>query len=98
MFIAEIDGSDLSSVKGFLFQMDKAFGFPPNLEEDWDVLLDCMKDLYWIDDTDFTILITNSYQLIGKTKVKVVSFLNEIKEYWEDPKTEPNYTLKIQFD
>lgn len=47
MFIVEIDGSaESNSKKGFMIQMDSAFGFPPYFGENWDSLWDCMKDPY----------------------------------------------------
>ena len=96
MFVAEIDGYESNSKKGFMVQMDNAFGFPPYFGENWDALWDCMKDLYWINENNFIIKITNSDQLTRKNKDKILSFLNELKEHWESPIGKSNYTLKIQ--
>lgn len=84
MFKAEIDCSEIRSKLDFMRAMDKAFGFPPYFGENWDALWDCMRDLYWIDESVIVLNIRNSNHLIGKLKLEIIRFFEDLKAHLEE--------------
>jgi RNAse (barnase) inhibitor barstar len=76
--------------------MDKAFGFPPYFGENWDALWDCMRDMYWINDSEIILELRNSNALIGKLKSEIISFFEDLKTHLE--KSNKNLEQKVHFD
>lgn len=96
MFKAEIDCTEIHSKLDFMQAMDKAFGFPPYFGENWDALWDCMRDMYWINDSEIILELRNSNALIGKLKSDIISFFEDLKTHLE--KSTKNLEQKVHFD
>ncbi|MEN9441565.1 MAG: hypothetical protein RLZ33_1642 [Bacteroidota bacterium] len=96
MYTAEIDCKGINSKLDLMKAFDKAFDFPPYFGENWDALWDCMRDMYWINDSEIKLQILNINSLIGKLKSEVITFLEDLKNHLN--KSENNLNSKVHFD
>lgn len=92
MFKAKIDCTEMETKLDFMRAMDKAFGFPPYFGENWDALWDCMRDLYWIKETEIVLEIENSDYLFGKLKTEIIAFFEDLKIRLNNP----NHPLELK--
>ncbi len=100
MYLAELNGEDLSSKRDFMFAIDLAFDLPSSFAHNWESLKELLSDPYWIQDEKIVVRIVNNDQFYGKLRHEALTFFNEIKAHLEDPNTkqEMNYTLEIEMD
>ncbi|NVK66546.1 MAG: barstar family protein [Flavobacteriales bacterium] len=78
--------------------MDKAFGFPPYFGENWDALWDCMRDMYWINDSEIVLEIKESNLLIGKLKFEMINFFEDLKRHLDKPNNQSVTSKSFDFE
>ncbi|MAX71540.1 MAG: hypothetical protein CMC76_10665 [Flavobacteriaceae bacterium] len=81
MYKTQIDCSEINSKLDFMRAMDKAFVFPPYFGENWGALSECMRDMYWINDSEIVLEIKESNLLIGKLKFEIIAFFEDLRSY-----------------
>lgn len=98
MFKTQIDCSEINSKLEFMRAMDNAFGFPPYFGHNWDALWDCMRDMYWINDSDILLEIKDSNLLFPKLKFEIVTFLEDLKSHLESSNNPLVNKKRFNFD
>ncbi len=83
----DIDGAEIQTWKDYIRFIEKSFKFPTTCEDSMDRYLDWIRDLSWLDNDAFIILIKNSKQFfINNSKLRD-ELLNDLEEivlpFWE---------------
>lgn len=98
MYLAELDGTQLTTKKEFMEAMDNAFGFPPYFSKNWGSLDEFMRDPFWIRDNEIVLRITNSDRFYGKLRLQALDFLNDVKDHLENPSTKQELEYKLTIE
>jgi hypothetical protein len=87
IFIAEIDGNDISDLNQFLKTVWKIFRFPNTGYFNYYAYLDWIRDLDWLKAEGYLFVIKNQSALmvkdIAKKKLVIDSLKNEVLPWWE---------------
>ena len=98
MFRTQIDCTEIDSKLDFMRAMDMAFGFPPYFGENWDALWDCMRDMYWINDSEIVLEIREINLLIGKLKFEMIKFFEDLKFHLAKSNNESGTGKQFDFE
>ena len=91
VWIAEIDGSKVPTWEDYAHEIEKVFRFPTPCDKSMDSYLDWIRDLSWIDDQEFVLIIRN-FSLFLKddltTKNEIIDDFKEIILPWWETEVE----------
>lgn len=91
-YVTILDGSDCRTLKNFLKEIAKAFGFPSYYGQNLNALSDCLNDLEWLDKPNYLLIIKNSSKLLisesEETRKHVFELLERVSKQWAHV---PNY-------
>jgi RNAse (barnase) inhibitor barstar len=79
---------DLRKVRGkkeFLARLAKALRCPPYFGMNWDALADCMRDLSWLNDNGWVVMLLNGQEFAIKNQddfMTAIDVLQTAAEYW----------------
>ena len=79
---------DLRKVRGkkvFLARLAKALHCPPYFGMNWDALSDCMRDLSWLNDNGWVVILFNGQNFAAKNQDEfntAIDVLQTAAEYW----------------
>ena len=79
---------DLRKVRGkkeFLARLAKALRCPPYFGMNWDALSDCMRDLSWLNDNGWVVILLNGQEFAVKNQddfMTAIDVLQTAAEYW----------------
>jgi RNAse (barnase) inhibitor barstar len=79
---------DLRKVRGkkeFLARFAKALHCPPYFGMNWDALTDCMRDLSWLNDNGWVVMLLNGQEFAVKNQddfMTAIDVLQTAAEYW----------------
>jgi RNAse (barnase) inhibitor barstar len=79
---------DLRKVRGkkeFLARLAKALHCPPYFGMNWDALTDCMRDLSWLNDNGWVVMLLNGQEFAVKNQddfMTAIDVLQTAAEYW----------------
>ena len=87
VWIAEIDGSKVSTWEDYAHEIEKVFRFPTPCDKSMDVYLDWIRDLSWLNAQEFVLVIRNYNSFLKndlETKQEIVNDFDEyIFPWWE---------------
>ena len=72
--------------KQFLARLAKAFQCPSYFGMNWDALSDCLRDLSWLNDHGWVVLLLNGQEFAAKHHddfIIAVDVLQTAAEYWQ---------------
>lgn len=85
-FVAVIDGIKVQTLKEFIWEIGKAFKFPSYYGENIAALSECINDLDWIPEKNYTLLIQNFSTFLNQeteeNKEYILNFLNGVRAEW----------------
>jgi RNAse (barnase) inhibitor barstar len=79
---------DLRKVRGkkeFLARLAKALHCAPYFGMNWDALTDCMRDLSWLNDNGWVVMLLNGQEFAVKNQddfMTAIDVLQTAAEYW----------------
>lgn len=79
---------DLRKVRGkkeFLARLAKALHCPPYFGMNWDALTDCMRDLSWLNDNGWVVILLNGQEFAIKYQddfTTAIDVLQTAAKYW----------------
>jgi hypothetical protein len=83
----DIDGAEIQTWKDFIGVIEKSFRFPTTCEDSMDRYLDWIRDLSWLENKAFIILVKNSKQFFADNSKLRDEILNDLEEvvlpFWE---------------
>ena len=62
-YVAELTESSLASAEALFAGVSGAFAFPGHFGENWDALSDCLRDLEWLEDDRFVLVVDGASRL-----------------------------------
>ena len=87
VWIAEIDGSKVSTWEDYAHEIEKVFRFPTPCDKSIDVYLDWITDLSWLNVNGFILIIKNFKDFLKEDfekKEKILWFFGEdILPFWQ---------------
>ena len=84
--VVKLDLRKVRGKKGFLARLAKALHCPPYFGMNWDALSDCMRDLSWLNDNGWVVLLLNGQEFAAKNHddfTIAVDVLQTAAEYWQ---------------
>ncbi|WP_312071748.1 barstar family protein [Anaerotignum propionicum] len=83
----DIDGAEIQTWKDFIRSIEKSFQFPTTCEDSMDRYLDWIRDLSWLENEAFIILVKNSKEFFVNNSKLRDEILNDLEEvvlpFWE---------------
>ncbi|MCH4167125.1 MAG: hypothetical protein LKF40_05640 [Megasphaera sp.] len=87
IFIGEINGSIIHSSHDYIRYIEDEFKFPKKCYDAWEAYIAFMKNLDWLDEEGYVLIINNfSNMLLYKSDIRgsiLLSFLENIIPYWK---------------
>lgn len=83
--VVKLDLRKVRGKKGFLARLAKALHCPPYFGMNWDALSDCMRDLSWLNDNGWVVILFNGQDFAAKNQddFKIaIDVLQTAAEYW----------------
>lgn len=99
-FVATINAMKCISRNGLLKEFANCFDFPAYFGYNLDALDECMRDLSWLQEKNFKIIVRNMSVLKEKNKSQadlLIECLNFYKNYWDAQKKDGNNNLENDF-
>lgn len=83
----DIDGAKIQTWEDFIRTIEISFQFPTTCEDSMDRYLDWIRDLSWLENEAFIILVKNSKEFFVKNSKLRDEILNDLEEvvlpFWE---------------
>jgi RNAse (barnase) inhibitor barstar len=83
--VVKLDLRKVRGKKGFLARLAKALHCPPYFGMNWDALSDCLRDLSWLNDTGWVMILLNGQEFAVKNQddfTTAIDVLQTAAEYW----------------
>jgi RNAse (barnase) inhibitor barstar len=83
--VVKLDLRKVRSKKEFLARLAKALHCPPYFGMNWDALTDCMRDLSWLNDNGWVVMLLNGQEFAVKNQddfMTAIDVLQTAAEYW----------------
>jgi RNAse (barnase) inhibitor barstar len=83
--IVKLDLRKVQGKKEFLASLAKAFHCPSYFGMNWDALSDCLRDLSWLNDTGWVVILLNGQEFAAKNQDDFTTALDVFQtaaEYW----------------
>jgi RNAse (barnase) inhibitor barstar len=83
--VVKLDLRKVRGKKGFLAHLAKALHCPPYFGMNWDALSDCMRDLSWLNDNGWVVILFNGQNFAAKNQDEfntAIDVLQTAAEYW----------------
>ena len=99
-FVATINALKCSTKNGLLKEFANSFDFPDYFGYNLDALDECMRDLAWLKEKNYKIIVRNM-SVLKKKDIKqadqLQEYLNFYKEYWDAEKKSLKNDLENDF-
>ncbi|MCC6614102.1 MAG: barstar family protein [Anaerolineae bacterium] len=85
IFVANMDGETISNKQEFLDQISRALKFP-FFGNNWDALLDCLRDLSWLPLNGRVLVFDNFQNLANNDRAAfntALEIMQEAAEFWQ---------------
>jgi RNAse (barnase) inhibitor barstar len=83
--VVKLDLRKVRGKKGFLARLAKALHCPPYFGMNWDALSDCMRDLSWLNDNGWVVILLNGQEFAAKNQDDfntAIDVFQTAAEYW----------------
>ena len=83
--IVELDLRKVRGKKDFLARLAKALHCPSYFGMNWDALSDCLRDLSWLNDNGWVVILLNGQEFAAKNQddfTIAIDVLQTAAEYW----------------
>ena len=83
--VVKLDLRKVRDKKEFLARLAKALHCPPYFGMNWDALCDCMRDLSWLNDNGWVVILLNGQEFAVKNQddfMTAIDVLQTAAEYW----------------
>lgn len=89
IFMCEIDGSTIASDEKLFDAISQAFRFPDYFGRNWDALIDCLRDLEWLAEIGYVVVIHNAvlaFQRTPATMARFIELCGDVASFWAENK------------
>ena len=83
--VVKLDLRKVRRKKEFLARLAKALYCPPYFGMNWDALSDCLRDLSWLNDNGWVVILLNGQEFAVKNQddfTTAIDVLQTAAEYW----------------
>lgn len=83
--IVKVDLRKVQSKRDFLTRLAKALYCPPDFGMNWDALSDCLRDLSWLNDNGWVVILLSGQAFAAKNQddfTTAIDVLQTAAEYW----------------
>ena len=83
-----VDGRKVLTLEQLFDVFSEAFQFPSYFGRNWPALVELLRDLSWMSQPAYLIVITNAEELLAEESAEIPTFLrlfNAVARYWSDP-------------
>jgi len=85
VWVADIDGKGMTKWKDYADAIEKAFKFPTPCDKSYDVYLDWIRDLVWLDANEYVLIVRNYKEFLKndiELKEEITNDFSEIIIPW----------------
>jgi hypothetical protein len=83
--LVKLDLRKVRGKRGLLARLAKALQCPPYFGMNWDALSDCMRDLSWLNDNGWVVILLNGQEFAVRNQddfTTAIDVLETAAEYW----------------